>query len=197
MVFSPAAGETSLALSTGIPRLPPCPSPGPHHHSPCDPLQLGGLQAHALGDAQRGPALGRRQGPVSQHVVPGHKVQLHGRRVVLESQQTLPDNGVFLGKRGRRGLQAEQGERGLKSWLSCEAVSDISIGGLKAQQRCNARSTLYRSGLGYILLNQEFSPFPSSWPVCLGGSRHPNSSATHPRLFPNALFPFTNGQIEK
>lgn len=35
---------------------------------------------------------------MSQDVVPGHKVQLHGRRVVLESQEPLPHDGVFLGR---------------------------------------------------------------------------------------------------
>ena len=69
-----------------------------HSHSAGHAVQLGGLQPHPLDDAEHGAPLWRGQGALGQGLVTRHKVQLDGRLVVLQGQQALPHNGIFLHK---------------------------------------------------------------------------------------------------
>ena len=69
-----------------------------HSHSAGHTVQLGGLQPHPLDNTQHRPPLWWGQGALGQHLVTRDKVQLDGSLVVLQGQQALPHDWIFLRK---------------------------------------------------------------------------------------------------
>lgn len=77
-------------------------SPTTYHHAAGHSLQLRGFQPHTLGNPQRRPPFWSWQGAVCQDVVARDKVQLDSSRVVLQCQEPLPHDGVFLQREAER-----------------------------------------------------------------------------------------------
>lgn len=67
-----------------------------HSHSACHTVQLGSLKPHSLDNTKKRTSLWGRQRALGQDGVARNKVQLDSSLVILQCQQALPYNRIFL-----------------------------------------------------------------------------------------------------
>ena len=112
-----------------------------HLHLAVHLVELRGLEAHALRDAQQRGGVARER--VGGHVgVAAHEVHLHGGGVVLERQQPLPHDGVAAQqhlqrvglarhlagvRRAGRGGRARRAVRGRRRAPAAHRVHDVAV----------------------------------------------------------------------